>query len=183
MAIPERIWKNWLVTQLVGKTAPEIIQLGQGSTTEIIARYFEPLTSEVEKPNPYNRGTDLEGVAWRDTFIDGITLAPSDSDDLLDVFGVPSAIFTIRVYYNRELFREITGGETLPTTYDEFVALCQKVEAFRTADGGRILPIAGSKYNAPYMLDALFQSQTQQLKLVLGETANLGANTEEVAMA
>ncbi len=183
MAIPEQIWINWLITQLVGKTAPDIIQLGKGSTDELTARFFTPLTAAAEQPNPYNRGTELADVAWRDTFIDGLTQAPSYNEALLDIFAVPSAMFTIRVFYNQDLLREITGGDAVPTTYDEFVALCEKTNAYRTSSGGRILPLAGSKYNAPFMIESVFSSQTQKLRQELSPTDDLGKSaTDEVAL-
>ena len=67
--IPERLGKNWTRTQLVGGTSPSIIQLGEtmGINDEVLARYFYPLSDEVEEPNPYNAGTDLEVTPWRDT--------------------------------------------------------------------------------------------------------------------
>ncbi len=182
MAVPQRSWLNWMVTQLVGQTAPDIIQLGAGTESEVLARSFEPITNAVEQPNPYNAGTPLADVPWRDTFIDGLTRAPSYSSTLLEVFGVPSAMFTMRVYYNRELLRTITGSDAVPKTYAEFVELCQQADAYRTPSGERILPIAGSKYNAPAMIKSLFESQTQRLRLRLANGSDLYTSSEEIAV-
>ena len=67
--IPERIYSNWLLTQLVGGTAPNIIQIGMGSTDERLARYFLPLTDLAKAPNPHNAGADLDGVTHFQEFL------------------------------------------------------------------------------------------------------------------
>jgi len=97
---------------------------------------------------------------------------------LLEYYGVPLSGYTIRVYYNLDLLKEITGSETLPTTYDEFIALCEQIHEFAEETGRTLVPIAGSKYNAPFLMNQLFQSQTQKLtqKLIpLGSTAGRGS--------
>ncbi len=183
MAVPQRSWLNWMVTQLVGRTAPDIIQLGAGTSSEVLARYFEPITAAVEQPNPYNAGTALADVPWRDTFTDGLASYPSYSSGLLDVFGVPSAMFTIRVYYNRDLLRAITGNDIIPRNYAEFVELCRRAETYRTPAGERVLPIAGSKYNAPAMIEALFESQTQRLRLSLAKVSDLNTSPDQIGLS
>ncbi|MEN9592048.1 MAG: hypothetical protein RJA21_507, partial [Gemmatimonadota bacterium] len=59
MPVPVRVWPTWQRTQLVGGTAPDIIQLGRGTNDEIVSRYFRPLTAAVLQPNPYNAGTPI----------------------------------------------------------------------------------------------------------------------------
>lgn len=174
--IPERMGKNWTRTQLVGETAPTIIQLGSvmGITDEILARYFLAISDVVEEPNPYNAGTSLEGIPWRDTFIDTLTNAPAYSETLLDYYGIAGTMFTIRIYYNRGLMQRITGSDTPPATYEEFLALCERVMEFNVEEEsagqpGGILPIAGSKYNAPLMLNNLYSAITQQFALGLSK--------------
>ena len=75
MPVPTQIWANWLRTQLIGGTAPELIEIEgyQGETNEMLANYFEPVTPCLGLPNPYNKDNDLAGVPWRDTFIDGLS--------------------------------------------------------------------------------------------------------------
>jgi raffinose/stachyose/melibiose transport system substrate-binding protein len=159
--IPERIYRNWLLTQLVGGTAPDIIQVGIGITPERLARFFIPLTDLAEAPNPYNEGTELEGMLLRDTFFDG--MMGGFNMELLEYFGVPLSAHTIRVYINMDLLREITGSDQLPKTYREFIELCDQARAFGEENHRTVIPVAGSRYNSPFLMNNLFASQTQKL--------------------
>jgi raffinose/stachyose/melibiose transport system substrate-binding protein len=165
--IPERIYKNWLLTQLVGGTAPDIIQIGgMGVSEERLARFFLPLTESAQVANPYNKGTSLEGLPLRDTFFDG--MMGGFNSALLEYYGIPLSAFTLRVYINMNLLHEITGSDRLPTTYREFIDLCNQASAFGEKTGQPIIPIAGSRYNSPMLMSNLFASQTQRLSRELG---------------
>jgi len=161
VAIPEKIFRNWLVTQLVGGTAPDLIELGKGLTDEMRARYFYPITEMANRPNPHNAGTDLEDVPLRETYFDG--LDSGYSANLFQYYGLPLSGFTNRVFFNLDLLREITGGETLPATYEELIALCDKVDVYAQEKNRPVIPIAGSRYNAPMLMSSLFGGQTQKL--------------------
>lgn len=161
LLIPESIYTNWLVTQLVGETAPDLIEIGIGMNDERMARFFTPLTDLAVQPNPYNKGTDLEGVPLRNTLFDGMEggFMPS----LLEYYSVPVSGASVRMFYNLDLLKKITGSEDLPTTYEGLIDICQKAEAYATANNLPFVPIAGSKYNAPMIMRQLFLSQTQKL--------------------
>lgn len=159
--VPERIFPNWLITQLVGGTAPDLIALGYGLTEERLARFFLPISDLADRPNPWNAGTDLEGVPLRETFLDGMDGGYFPA--LLEFYGVPLAVHTIRMYYNLDLLREITGEEKLPATFAELLELAKKAEDFSRRTGRPVIPIAGSKYNSPILMGRLFVSQTEGL--------------------
>lgn len=163
--IPERIYKNWLLTQLVGGTAPDIIQLGIGISDERLARFFIPLTEVADAPNPHNTGTPLEGVLLRETFFDG--MMGGFNPALLEYYGVPLSAHTLRVYINMDLLRDITGSEKLPQTYREFLDLCNQAVEYGRRTGRPLIPIAGSRYNSPFIMNSLFASQTQRLARAL----------------
>lgn len=169
--IPERIYPNWLITQLIGGTAPDIIQIGMGVNEERIARFFSPITDLVEHPNPYNKGTELESVPMLNTFFDG--MKGGYQENLLEYYAVPLSGTSIRVYYNLDLLKEITGSDRLPTSYREFIDLCKATVAFAQSNNRTIVPIAGSKYNGPLLMTALFESQTQKLMDKLSPTGTL----------
>lgn len=169
--IPERIYRNWLITQLVGGTAPDIIQIGIGISDERLARFFVPLTELSQLPNPYNKGTELENIPLRDTFIDGMQGGFNAS--LLEYFGVPISGHSVRMFFNLDLLEEITGSRELPATYDELMELTAKVHQFSREKGRSIIPIAGSRYNSPLLMNALFVSQTQQKLRDLGPAGTL----------
>ena len=161
MRIPQRVFAQWSLTQLVGGTAPDILEIGPNLESLQQARYLTPLTDVVARPNPYNAGTELEGVPWRDTFIDG--LAVGYDDKLGDYYGVPTFFATVRVYVNLELLREVTGGDALPATFDDFLRLCERTREHARRTGRQVVPISGSRDNAPYLLDELFEAMSQKL--------------------
>ena len=164
MLIPERVYVNWTITQLVGGTAPDLIGIHTISE-ERMARYFTPLMNLVNQPNPYNEGTELEGVPWRDTFLDGLSGIPSYRPGLLDYYGIPVSMFTVRLYFNVDLYERIAGDRPLPTTFDELIELCELVNAYAAETGETIIPISGSRYNAPMIIQRLFSAMTQRMAL------------------
>lgn len=159
--IPERIYTNWLITQLTGGTPPDIIELGSTVTPERLARYFIPLSNLAAEPNPYNAGTPLEGVPLRETFFDG--MEGGFDETLLEYFGVPISSFAIRMFYNLDLLKEITGSDKMPQTFEEFQKLCEQTVAYSKRTGKAIYPLAGSKATGPRLLGVLFEGQTQKL--------------------
>ena len=183
LAIPERTYAQWIKTQLVGGTTPDIVQLGRGTDTETVARYFVPLGDAVEQPNPYNAGTPLAETPWRDTILDGMAASPSYYADLLENYGAPVSMFTVRVYYNRDLWRRILGDTPPPRTYDEFLAVFPRVEDFNRRTGRTVLPIAGSRSNAPMLINAYMQNQTQRLVQDRVAGPALRANGPELGLA
>lgn len=163
VAIPERTYAQWLRTQLVGETVTDLVQLGIGADDELIARFFTPLTEHVERPNPHNRGTPLETTPLRDTILDGMQGGYSYRQALLEYYGVPVSMFTVRMFYNRTLWRSIFGDEPPPEDYDAFLAVCERVRAHGEKTGRSLIPVAGSKANAPMLVQRLAASQTQRL--------------------
>lgn len=166
LAIPERVYTQWLQTQLIGGNATELVQLGKmppNAEDEMLARFFVPLTELVERPNPYNAGTELEGVAWRETFVDGLVGGFNYRANLLEYYGVPMSLHTIRFYYNVSLWKKIFGDASVPSTYEEFIAVCDKADAYAKANDLPLIPIAGSKLNGPLVITRFASSQTQRL--------------------
>jgi raffinose/stachyose/melibiose transport system substrate-binding protein len=169
LPIPEKIYPNWAITQLIGETAPDIIQVRTWDNT--LTRFFVPLSELADKPNPYNKGTDLEGVPLRQTFFDG--MEGGYSPLLLEYYWIPVSASSIRLFYNLDLLEEITGSRQLPVTYEEFISLCEKIAQYARAEKLPLVPIAGSSYNAPFLMKGLFSSQTQKLSEQLSDIGTL----------
>jgi ABC-type glycerol-3-phosphate transport system substrate-binding protein len=180
--IPERIYPSWLKTQLVGGTAPDLIQVGKGSDDETLARFFRPLTEAVELPNPYNAGTPLAGIRWRDTFVDGLTGTESYKPNLLEYYGIPLSMITIRMYYNVTEWKRILGDTPPPADYDAFISICERVQEHAAKTGEVLFPVAGSNYGTPWFAGALIGSQTQRLAQRLDDTLSLRPNPAENAL-
>ena len=181
--IPERVFPNWLITQLVGGKAPQIIALdnNKGMTTDRIARFFEPISGYIEEPNPYNAGTPLDGVPWRSTFVDG--LSRSYDANLLDYYSIPLSTYTFRLFYNKPLYHEIFGDAPVPTNYRDFIKACEKIVAYGKEHGTNLVPIAGSKYNAPLFTDIFTGTQTQKLARRINRSMTLLSDDTESRLA
>ncbi len=129
--IPEEGYFRWVNTQLIGRTAPDMIECGLGGAVawalwpKFYARYFLPLDRYVEEPNPYNKGTYLEDTPWRKTYFDEMEGGYDDS--LQSYFRVPLSAFTVRLYYNKDLIEGVWGPQ-FPETYEEFIKLCRALE-------------------------------------------------------
>jgi len=162
VAVPPRIYPAWSRTQLIGGTAPDIMPLA-GTDVEI-AQFFLPITTLTSAPNPYNESTPLEGVAWRDTFFDGLT-GLSDSMRWTapdEIFGVMLQTTSMRLYINRNLLIEITGSDALPRNYAELHALAENVLHYNQRNGTQLIPLASCKAYAEYIFDRIVGSQMQK---------------------
>jgi raffinose/stachyose/melibiose transport system substrate-binding protein len=176
--IPGRVWRQWLNTQLVGGMAPDLIALATyNNPDDMLARYFTPLSAWLEEPNPYNADEpDLADLPWRRTY--SAELVPVEgvhyhSTNLLEYFGVPNAMVTVRVFYNRDLMREIVGDVPPPRTFREFADLCETIARFSTERRRPLLPLAGSVFNITRFTDGLFHSATQRFAMELDHNLDL----------
>jgi raffinose/stachyose/melibiose transport system substrate-binding protein len=170
--ISERGYRQYVNTGLIGGTAPDIIEKGMAkgaSEPAYVARYFLPLGAYLKEPNPYNQGTALEGVPWADTFFDGMQGAYDRN--LLDYYFIPFSMFTMRIYYNKELFEKVIGPGNPPKTYQEFLDVCKRVRDYADKTSEIVVPIAGSKaqggyfsnlYGAPFMFELIRQVDENQ---------------------
>ena len=151
MPVTEKIYGQWLNTHLISGTAPDIAELGfakLASDTQYLARFFLPLTELIDEPNPYNADTEIADWPWRETFIDG--MRGGYRAELQDYFSAPTSMFTVRIYYNKDLLRRITGSTRAPRTMGELLNVCAAIKAFaqQSGHGDKLVPIASSRYNA-----------------------------------
>ncbi|MCC5844558.1 MAG: carbohydrate ABC transporter substrate-binding protein [Verrucomicrobia bacterium] len=147
-AIPESTYGMWLTTQVMGGTAPDMVQMGMLPYHVLLGyynRYFIPLTEHVQNPNPHNQGTKHENTPWRETFKDG--MRTSYIEELQEYMLVPVSQFGIRLFYNRDLLRELTGLEEAPLDYHAFLEACEMIRNQTDEHGNAYIPIAGSGYH------------------------------------
>jgi raffinose/stachyose/melibiose transport system substrate-binding protein len=182
--IPGRAWKQWLRTGLVGDAAPDLIELASyENPDDVLARYFTPITAWLEEPNPYNAGEpDLRHLSWRQSYTS--ELVPSESVhyfslNLLEYYGAPSAMVTVRVFYNRRLVREALGADRVPRTFDEFVALCEALARHAQATQTPVAPLAGSWFNLTKLTDELFSAASQRVALTVDISRDLEMTKHE----
>lgn len=149
-AIPESTYGQWVSTQLMGGNAPDILQVGAQLPGNIwlsyYNRYFQPLSRYVYNPNPYNQGTELEGVPLRQTYKDGMKTAYVA--EMQEYMSIPLTLFGTRIFYNKTLLKELTGLDEAPLDYREFLAVCDKISKATNPNTGQpYIAIAGSAYH------------------------------------
>lgn len=161
-AVPEMVYPQWTTTQLMGGTAPDILEVGLGALPrhlwiQYYNRYCVPLTRYVNQPNPYNEGTDLEGVPLRNTFKDG--MRSCYVEEMQEYVSIPLSQFGVRIFYNRDLLKKLTGLSEPPSDYRSFLKVCEQIESHTNERGEPFTAIASSKYHLPmweaYMMDPL----------------------------
>ena len=156
MPITEKMYPQTLNVHMIAGDAPDVSEMGKSdmlNNVTYMARYYLPMTDIISRPNPYNAGTNIEALAWRETFIDGMRGAYNDA--LQDYYGVPTAFFTSRIFYNKDMFKTATGSDVPPKTFGELMAVCQKLRdhARRNGTAEQFVPIAGSKYSVGTFID------------------------------
>lgn len=145
--INERAYKQYVQTQCIGGTAPDLVEVIFNSTSEAnyTRRFFLATSDYAGIPNPYNKGTNLEGVRWADTFRDGMYNALDT--ETMEYYGAPLSMLTTRMFYNKRMLKEALGMDEPPSDYRSFLECCDKLNAWAKAKGMEgFRPIAGSEY-------------------------------------
>lgn len=151
--VTEKVWGQWINTHMVSGTAPDLVEIGH---SKILAdphkqsRFFIPITEFVNDKNPYNKGTAIENLPWRETFIDG--MRGGYLAELQDYFSAPTSMVTIRIYYNKDLLKKVTGSDRAPETLDEYLNFCAKIRKYAQQTGEDIVPVAGSRFSVRFFV-------------------------------
>lgn len=180
LPVPIRTYAAWTRTQLIGGNAPDltgILTLNE----ELITRHFLPLSSHLDQPNPYNVGTPLEGVPWRETIVDGLAAARDFTPTAGEIHGVNLQINTLRLYYNRRLLHAVTGSPHPPADFASLLALAPQVADYNLRTKHRLVAVASCGPYAQYLFNTLVPSQTQRLALELSPSRNLTVPPVELA--
>jgi ABC-type glycerol-3-phosphate transport system substrate-binding protein len=161
-AIPEGTYGQWVSTQLMGGTAPDILQVGSMLPGNIwlsyYQRFFVPLGKYVERPNPHNTDTEHAGIPLRKTYKDGMKTAYVD--EMQEYMSIPLSQFGSRVFFNRDLLRKLTGLEEPPDEYRAFMQVCETIRSQTNELGKFYIPVAGSGYHFGMMGGLMWESLT-----------------------
>ncbi|MBL8992122.1 MAG: carbohydrate ABC transporter substrate-binding protein, partial [Spirochaetia bacterium] len=147
-AIPESVYAQWVCSQLMGGTGPDLLEIGGGGVPpytwlSFYSRYFETLTKEVLRANPYNKGTDLEGVPLNETYYDNMLAGYVEEQQ--EYMGFPLSQFVVRMFYNKDLLKKLTGLSEAPTNYRAFLAACETIRRHKDKSGRPFIPFAFSQ--------------------------------------
>jgi len=169
LPVPVRVWPAWQQTQLAGGTAPDIMQIGpnRGGTDETIARHFLPLSAVVRAPNPYNADTPLAGQPWQGTFFDGLTSPWVFFPALQEIYGLPTQLMSLRLFYNADLLETITGSREPPSTLEAFAALQSATTAFAHEQRRTVVPLAGSGDYGTFLTHRLVSTHTTDVRAAI----------------
>ncbi|OGV60672.1 MAG: hypothetical protein A2X45_08890 [Lentisphaerae bacterium GWF2_50_93] len=126
--VTERAYAQWVTTQLIGRTAPDLVELGFFDVKLYLGRYFQPITDELRQPNPYNKDNEFKDTPWMDTFTDG--LQNSYIPELLDYYAVGFSQFTVRIFYNKTLMKKILQRDGPPETLEDLFKDCEKIQEY-----------------------------------------------------
>ena len=160
-AIPKAAYKQWVTTQCVGETVPDIVQaesVWDQMWQSLATRYMIPLSQFVNRPNPYNTQTPLEETEWRNTFLDG--MQGGYWRHLTEFYSVPLTTETVRIFYNKNIFTEAAGADEPPKNFHEWMDVCQKISDYAKLQNKTIFPIANSKDIIGEMFDIYYYSLT-----------------------
>ena len=180
IAVPDSVYLQWVQTQMVGGTGPDIVEYVW--VWPNVARYFQPIDAEVLQPNPYNRGTPLEGVPWRETNVDGMTNDDSFVKSLNRYYGITLTSHIPRIVFNKKLLHTITGRSEPPRTYREFLQLCREVDVYAKATDRVIAPLATSKDSYPFIMFPIVGNALTKLAARLDHRHRLQLTDPEAAM-
>lgn len=152
-AVPGNVYQQWLRTQLASDDAPDLVALNLTEQAQLaqVPRYYQAITRWVDEPNPYNAGTRLAGVPWRLTFIDGGRNRATYLDQYRNYYAVGLSSHTMRLFYNRDLLRAITGSDDPPKDFRAWLELGKKVRAYRPG----LIHVAGARDNTIWLMPTL----------------------------
>ena len=152
-AVPGNVYHQWLNTQLVGDDVPDLVSFNSTEAAQVaqIPRHYQAITRWLDEPNPYNAGTRLEGVPWRLTFIDGGRNRATYIDQYRNYFAVGLSSHSMRMFYNRDMLRAITGRDEPPQDFRSWLELGEKVRAYRPG----LIHVAGAHDNMIWLMPTL----------------------------
>ncbi|MDB6094246.1 MAG: transporter substrate-binding protein [Verrucomicrobia bacterium] len=142
IAVPDRAYLPWVQTQMVGGNGPDIVEYS--FPWPDTARNFQPIDADIREPNPYNRGTALEGVPWKDTFVDGMASPDNFVQSLNAYYSISMTTGVPRIAYNRALLKTITGSDAPPRTYRELLVVSDQIRAYAKEHQLNLVPLANS---------------------------------------
>ncbi len=144
MGVTEKLYNQWINTQLISGTAPDLCEMGQSNMLtkdEYTVKYFIPLSNLITRPNPYNANNNLKDTPWKETLLDG--MRGGFREGLQEYYGVPTTLISMRLFVNRTLLKQATGSDALPETFGEWMAQCRAIREYakKTGQERSLIPI------------------------------------------
>ena len=167
VAIPVRGYPQWYLTQLIGGSPADVLEVTGSS--DILNQYFTALSPYIGSPNPWNKGTPLEKMSWRESFADDMLSALDTAYS--EFFSVCTFMHTTRLYVNMKLYEEATGTTELPDTLTDWLEACRKLKEYGLAHERPIIPIGVRGFDKG-TIGQLFSTYNSQLGTDLSDTGS-----------
>ncbi len=164
VAIPVRGYQQWFLTQLIGGSPADVLEVLGGS--DLLNQYFVPLSPYIGNKNPWNNGTPLEKMSWRESFADDMLSALDTSYS--EFFTVCTFMHTTRVYVNMDLYEAATGRSDLPDTLTDWLNVCRQMKEYGATQTRPVIPIGVRGFDKG-TIGQLFSTYNSQLNTDLSD--------------
>lgn len=183
--VPGVVFKQWLRANLTGGTGADLIEWGPwiDGVRDVPARYFEPITEALEKPNPYNKGTELENVKWSQTFTDALVSQQMYAPDPGQGYAVTLCEVSLRVFCNTDLLRKVTGSDKKPETFDDLRKIFAQLDEYNRRKASNVMAFAGAKDNTQWLLEFLVNGTVMGRNFAMDDDGHLGLYNRQVLAA
>lgn len=174
--VPGNVYRQWMRANFAGNSAPDIVEYGAwlDGLADLPVRYFDPLTADLLEPNPYNKGTKLEGMPWLRTFSDELLEQRQNSPEPGQYYAVTLTRGALRLFVNRDLIEKITGSSEPVETFDEMRTVFKQIADYGRQEGKVIIPFGGSKDNAGWIMSFYTGGVSNKLSKSLDNYGFLG---------
>lgn len=181
LLVPGSVYRQWMRANFAGNSAPDLVEYGAGidGLSDLPVRYFDPLTEYLMEPNPYNEGTELEGMPWLKTFIDELMEQRMNSPEPGQYYSVTLAQGSERLFVNRDLLEKITGSTERVDDFEALRKIFQQTAEYSEQQGRLIVPFSGSKDNTVWMMQFFMKGIANKLAKRLDNYGLLGLPAEQ----
>lgn len=121
--IPADGYDKWLQAQMMAGTEPDIIWGVSKAEDFYKSGKILDLTSYLNGVSPYTK------KAWKDSFLDGVLPGVLDKTTGKASLGIPLALVTVNLFYNKDVFKSLNIPDKAPQTWGEVLNIAKKVQA------------------------------------------------------
>ncbi len=121
--IPAQESESWLQAQFIARSEPEIVSGTSKFADAYKNGWIVDLLPYLDEVSPYTN------KPWKESFLPGLIESAIDKTDANNprLFGIPTQVVTVNLYYNKDIFNEI-GVAQPPATISEFLEVAQKAK-------------------------------------------------------
>ena len=152
--------REWVVTQLTGGQAPDILQTNVEDVWQDVHKdWYVPLDKYYDAPNPFVAEGQPGSERWWDAFKYPIptrgTMAPNGK-----MYCIVLDMIETGIYYNKTLFKRLGIAE--PRDWTEFLAIQQRIK-----DAGHVPMLVDRACLADWGVDLIFEQYYGELRDVM----------------